>query len=203
MRRIHPRLQLPPVGLAEAPQPELGYVVPDRTVRSSRDEGSVAHVDGAAAGDDLAPHLVAVACVDEGFDLHERPALGREDDQHRVEFPLGSVRPRSSDDHLDRGVFIVQKPPIDIDLMDRGVGQRARAGQAIGRECVAVHVVHDQRCAHRRDRRLQVHVSRVEAAHEPKGEQSSPQSDLGIDHAGGVGDGGGERLLAQRGPLRL
>ena len=166
MRGIDPRLQLSAVGILETAKPEFGQSMSDRALGAAREECAVPHLHGAFATDDLAAHLVAVGGVDEGLDLHEYAAARGEEHEDRVEFAVGCAGPGPSGHDLDGGVVVVQQPAVDVDLVDRGVGQRARGRQPVRREGIAMRVVDDQRLPDRCHRLLECDVAGIESPHE-------------------------------------
>ena len=71
---IDPGLELAPVGILEPPEPQLGQVMADGALGPAGEIGTVAHLHGALAADDLAAHLVSVGGVDEGLHLNKHSA---------------------------------------------------------------------------------------------------------------------------------
>ena len=173
----------------------------DRALGAPGEVGAVAHLHGALAADDLAAHLVSVGRVDESLDLHDRSPQRGEQHEDRVELPLGRARPGAPGHDLHGRVVVVEQPAVDVDLVDGGVGEGSRRGQAVRREGVAVDVVHDERSADAGNRCLEREIARIESAHEPQGDQASAQVDLGVDDSLCCRHGGRQRLLAQRGAL--
>jgi len=124
-----------------------------------------------------------------------------EDELVRIEFALRGAWAGATGYHLHGGVVVVEQPAVDVDLVDRRVGESAGCGEPVRREGIAVHVVHDERLANARKGLLQCDVARIEPAHEAQGDQAVPQIDLGVDDRLRRGHGRCQGLLAESGPL--
>ena len=101
-------------------------------------------------------------------------------------------------DDLDRGDLLAQQPAGRVHLVDHRVGHRHEAGVGLAHGRVAVDVVDDQGVADgpALERRLDLPVAGVVAAHVADDDEALSERRLGREDLLALGDRGGERLLA-------
>ncbi len=196
---VDPGLQLDPVGVGEPRAPVGGIADPVSLSRVEPHPGGLGQADRPGLADDLAADVVAVAGVQERLAGAQHAVSGPQVDQLRVLQPLVDLRraARRHPGHLDdRGT---QQPRHDVELVDRGAGDRELRGGVRGTAHAPADVVHQHRRADRPvvDRLAQLHVAGVEPAHEAQRQQRLAGGTDVAQHLPALGERGRQRLLAQ------
>ena len=146
---VDPGLQLDPVGVGEPRTPVGGVADPVSLSRVEPHPGGLGQADRPGLADDLAADVVAVAGVQERLAGAQHAVRGPQVDQLRILQPLVDLRraARRHPRHLDDGR--AQQPRHDVELVDRGAGDRELRGGVRGTAHAPADVVHQHRRADR------------------------------------------------------